>query len=419
MTRLESLIVVNANVKDRDELVTFKTSIRTYLYRLHKLGFVLNLPVDDDPLSIESSLVYLQNVHSLKWFYDIQCLVLPFLRYVELNFEQNPYTYDTLCYRTHSTPISHRSILLKQIRINALFLECLTISWNDILLLESDLPWSSLDQLNILLTVTKQDIPSDSLIGCVITSSTFPQLRYLSFEVMAQRILSWFDTLMLSLSTLSIFYVNRRCSYHRSNPQSSIDTLMTLIKQHVRLNDSSTHINICNVEPGEALSDKDRLATKGVFTCVAILVFLQDYALFMVHVDSQIFDANGKEPLKVYEYSINIANITQSTWITDVTIVCDKTLTPSVIAICQYFGKESEMNADRTFTPTIIYLIDSLDYQQQEPHSFICSNHRDPSQFTIDIINNIKIEEKKLSNKEIFEKLMNTVVNILLPQIED
>jgi hypothetical protein len=126
---------------DRDELITFKTSIRTYLYRLRKLSFVLNLPgetilekddlywfdldhhgvqyeidtnetnsimflytlpyllnsqrqvhnntfarrsqierkinyiqwiVDDDPLSIDTSLVYLQNVHSLTWFYNIQ-----------------------------------------------------------------------------------------------------------------------------------------------------------------------------------------------------------------------------------------------------------------------------------------------------------------------------------------------------------
>ena len=126
---------------DRDELITFKTGIRTCLYRLRKLGFVLNLPgetilekhdlywfdldhhgvqyeidtnetnsimllytlpyllssqrqvhnntfarrsqierkinyiqwiVDDDPLAIDTSLVYLQNVHSLKWFYDIQ-----------------------------------------------------------------------------------------------------------------------------------------------------------------------------------------------------------------------------------------------------------------------------------------------------------------------------------------------------------
>ena len=28
--------------------------------------------VDDDPLSIESSLVYLQNIHFLKWFYVVQ-----------------------------------------------------------------------------------------------------------------------------------------------------------------------------------------------------------------------------------------------------------------------------------------------------------------------------------------------------------
>jgi hypothetical protein len=161
-----------------------------------------------------------------------------------------------LYYRT-STPISHRSILLEQIRINAPSLQCLTLSWDDILLLESDSPWPSIEQLNILLSITKQDVPSESLVGRVSTSKAFPQLRYLSFgrrrfklaptEVMAQRILAWLDALILSSSTLSIFHVNRRCSRYRSVPQSSIDTLMTLIKQHVRLNGHhhpSTHVII-------------------------------------------------------------------------------------------------------------------------------------------------------------------------------
>jgi hypothetical protein len=56
-------------------------------------------------------------------------------------------------------------------------------------------------------------------------------------------------------------------------------------------------MSIRNVEPGETLHDKDRLATKGVFTCVAVLIFLQDNTLFLAHVDSTIFDANTNNPL--------------------------------------------------------------------------------------------------------------------------
>ncbi|CAF1444827.1 unnamed protein product [Adineta ricciae] len=332
IVRLESLTVVNSNVKDRDELNIFKTSMKTRLYCLRKLKFILNLPddtvfedddlywfnlghrgiqyeidkneteskivlytlpyslncqrqvrnnafiqhsqierkidyiqwvVDDDPLSIENSLVYLQNTHFLKWFYVIQksipsprswCLIFPFLRYVELNFEENPYTSGIIYDGTRSTPISHRSILLEQIRINAPSLQCLTLSWDDILLLESGLPWSSLDQLNIRLSVRRQDVPDESLLGRVVTGKAFPQLRYLSFgrrrfrlappEVMAQRVLSWFDILISSLSTLSIFHVNKRCCYYRSKPKSAIGTLMTLIRQHVHLNNPSAHVII-------------------------------------------------------------------------------------------------------------------------------------------------------------------------------
>jgi hypothetical protein len=39
------------------------------------------------------------------------------------------------------------------------------------------------------------------------------------------------------------------------------------------------------------------LATKGVFTCVVVLIFLPDNTLLLAHVDSTIFDANTDEPL--------------------------------------------------------------------------------------------------------------------------
>lgn len=125
-----------SNYLDRDELLTFKSAIRTHLYCLHQLAFILLLPedtilekddlhwfnlghhgvqyemdsemllytvpyplssqrrvhnhtfarrlqrecrinhiewiVDDDPLSTNISLKHLQYVQSLKWFYIVQ-----------------------------------------------------------------------------------------------------------------------------------------------------------------------------------------------------------------------------------------------------------------------------------------------------------------------------------------------------------
>jgi hypothetical protein len=72
-------------------------------------------------------------------------------------------------------------------------------------------------------------------------------------------------------------------------------------------------MSIRNVEPGEALYDKDQLATKGVFTCVAVLIFLQDDTLFLAHVDSTIFDADSDEPLveiqKIIEHVILLLDV--------------------------------------------------------------------------------------------------------------
>ncbi|CAF1444845.1 unnamed protein product [Adineta ricciae] len=173
-------------------------------------------------------------------------------------------------------------------------------------------------------------------------------------------------------------------------------------------------MSIRNVEIGEALHDKSQLATKGVFTCVAVLIFLQDDGLFLAHIGSEIFDIGGKDPLvevqriienaiimfdtnhkdtvpesiflmggvqnKEYvklndaltdwrlspsiigpsceiissqrlrtfiekikyhnlcinfiENSISVGDIIDSTWISDVSIVCNKILTSPLIAIC-------------------------------------------------------------------------------------
>ena len=150
-----------------------------------------------------------------------------------------------MCYGS-GTPISHRSEILEQIRINAPGLQCLTVSWDEILLLgESHSPWSSIQQLNILLSVPKQDDPPASLIERIITSEVFPQLRYLSFgrrrfkltppEEVVQRIFTWLDALILSLPTLTTLHVNRRCTIYRTRPRSSVERCLTLLKEHVRL----------------------------------------------------------------------------------------------------------------------------------------------------------------------------------------
>ena len=56
-------------------------------------------------------------------------------------------------------------------------------------------------------------------------------------------------------------------------------------------------MSIRNVELGEGLYDQERLATKAVFTCVAILTFLQNNTLFLAHVDPTIFDTKTDQPL--------------------------------------------------------------------------------------------------------------------------
>jgi hypothetical protein len=117
------------------------------------------------------------------------------------------------------------------------------------------------------------------------------------------------------------------------------------------------------------------------------------------------------------ENSISVDDITKSTWITDVTIVCDKTHTPPIIAISQYFGKECEMSGDeRAFGPTIIYMIDFL---RDKPHVFLGPT-RDSSPFIIQVIDKIKTEvDEKSLNRDFFGNLINFVLNDLIPQIKD
>jgi hypothetical protein len=170
------------------------------------------------------------------------------LRYVELNFDCSP-TRATPCNYRLVTPIHHRCIILDQLRQCAPSLQCLTLWWYDVRLLlkHSISPWPSIRQLNIRLRTCRKDNPSASLIKRLPTTKAFPELRYLSFgscrllltppELVAERILSWVDALIFSSSKVVILHVNRCCAYFRPQFPTPRDTLMMLLKQHVRLRD--------------------------------------------------------------------------------------------------------------------------------------------------------------------------------------
>ena len=172
--------------------------------------------------------------------------VLPALRYVELNFDWNPMRNRNLNDRS-VTPIYNRCFILDQLRQCAPSLQCLTLWWHDLrpLLKYSDSPWPSIQQLNILLRAEEK--PSASVIKRLPISKAFPHLRYLTVgsrrfmltppESLAEWILSWIDALVFPASKLVILHVNRRCPYFRTRSLTARDTLMMLLKQHVRSSD--------------------------------------------------------------------------------------------------------------------------------------------------------------------------------------
>jgi hypothetical protein len=175
--------------------------------------------------------------------------VLPALRYIEFDFEWNPMRANK-CASRSVTPIHNRCFILDQIRQCAPSLQCLTLWWHDLRLLlkHSNSHWPSIQQLNILLRIHEKDNPSASLIKRLPTSKAFPQLRYLSFgyrrvlltppELVAERILSWFNALISPESKLVVLHVNRHCFYHqRLLPSTSHDMFIMLLKQHVYLRD--------------------------------------------------------------------------------------------------------------------------------------------------------------------------------------
>ncbi len=175
-------------------------------------------------------------------------IILPFLRYLRLDFQSNPMRSRESCDRS-VTPIHYRCIILEQFRQCAPVLEYLTLYWSDVrLFLEhSASPWPFVRQLNILLESLEpgtNNNPSVSLIKRLPTNEAFPQLQYLSFggrrfpltppKVLANQILLWFDGLVSSSSKFIILHVNRCCVSYRSLPLTSRDILVMLLTEHVR-----------------------------------------------------------------------------------------------------------------------------------------------------------------------------------------
>jgi hypothetical protein len=147
------------------------------------------------------------------------------------------------------TPIANRCFILDQLRQCAPSLQCLKLWWHDLqpFLKHSNSPWPSIEQCNILLRTMEKDDPPASLIKRLPTNHVFPQLKYLTFgarrfkltppELVAERILSWLDALLVPASKLVLLHVNKACPYFRTRPLTARDTLLMLLKQHVRLRD--------------------------------------------------------------------------------------------------------------------------------------------------------------------------------------
>jgi hypothetical protein len=104
------------------------------------------------------------------------------------------------------------------------------------------------------------------------------------------------------------------------------------------------------------------------------------------------------------ENSIGLNKVKKSTWISDLTIVCDKTVTPPIIAACQYFGTDHKMTGDaRSFPPIVIYMID---FVLGEPHVFICPTHQ-PSSFLSQTLEKIKCEIDEKSPNSYISNILN------------
>jgi hypothetical protein len=253
---------------------------------------------------------------------------------------------------------------------------------------------------------------------------------------------------------------------------------------------------IRNVEMGEALLKKYRLASTGIFTCLAVLVLLDDDDVFLAHIDSSVFDPSADdcsaEVQKIIEHvivtldshsknrliedvfiiggvddddykkmdsslsdmrsdhltiqfvpktvslerfamfvkkikyhnlcfntidgSVTVDDIVETTWITDILVVCDRSQNPPVVAVCKYVGTDGEMNGDaRTFDPSIIYVFDVMLNEQE---IFIFPTRTSP--FIVNVIETAQKNVKKhSSNRDLFEQVAKQVINDLIPQIED
>ncbi|UJR29379.1 hypothetical protein I4U23_010591 [Adineta vaga] len=268
MCQLESLILVNCDVIDKNELAEFKSCIIKLMKCLRCLRFVLYLPAET---KLENTDLYWFNFNHHSVEYEInELLVLYTVPYL-LNSQRQVYNHilaqqstinnninqiewiidrDPLSISNTLTHFQHvRSLALcfniKQFRKCASALACLTLHWSDVQLLlkHSSSSWPFVRRLDVRLT-TLTNIPSASLIKQLPTNNFFPQLQCFSLvgrrfslnrpKSLVTRILICLDALVSSSSKFTILHVNKHCGPHRTLPLASRDIFLTLLTERVR-----------------------------------------------------------------------------------------------------------------------------------------------------------------------------------------
>ena len=142
----------------------------------------------------------------------------------------------------------------------------------------------------------------------------------------------------------------------------------------------------------------------------AVTVSITQFTVFLAKIEYHNLCLN------LIQNELSIGEVIETTWISDLLIVSDRSVTPPIIAICQYVGTDKEMNGDkRAFDPTVVYMFDSM---LHEPHVFILEARRS-SPFIAQVIEKAKKKIKTdLPNRDYFQHLLNRVINVLITNIE-
>ncbi|CAF3022008.1 unnamed protein product [Rotaria sp. Silwood2] len=265
-------------IKDKNELITFKDCIKTIMIHLHRLHFILYLPVQTRLDDID---LYWFNLDHHTVEYEINEVIFLYTIPYLLNSQRRVYNNSVAQQSTINNNITHIEWIIdhdllsiaktllhfEHVKSLHLFFNMTEMklnpdSWHMILPFLRSLrvnfqrnPMQSRKLYNqsvtpnlyryILLEQFRQyeKIPSPYLTKRLPTNEAFPQLQYLSFggrrfsltppKKLANRILLCFDSLVSS-SKFIILHVNRCCGIYRSVPSTSRDILMTLLTECVR-----------------------------------------------------------------------------------------------------------------------------------------------------------------------------------------